>query len=102
EKYDEKASKNWKNDTSELMKQVILVIENVKNFEAKEIESDIKNWIQENELGMGKIMQPLRIAMVGDMKGPDLFEIISILKKPETVKRLNAAVNYFENSNFNK
>jgi len=97
EKYDEKASKNWKEDTSGLMQQVIFVIENVKNFEAKEIESDIKNWIQENELGMGKIMQPLRIALVGEMKGPDLFEIISVLGKTETTKRLNAAISNFKN-----
>lgn len=97
EKYDEKAAKNWKEDTSGLMQQVISVIENVKVFEAKEIESTIKNWIQENELGMGKIMQPLRIALVGEMKGPDLFEIISVLGKAETTKRLNAAINNFKN-----
>lgn len=97
EKYDEKASKNWKEDTSGLMQQVISVIENVKNFEAKEIESDIKNWIQENELGMGKIMQPLRISLVGEMKGPDLFEIISVLGKAETTKRLKTAINNFKN-----
>lgn len=97
EKYDEKAAKNWKEDTSGLMQQVISVIENVKNFEAKEIEADIKNWIQQNELGMGKIMQPLRIALVGEMKGPDLFEIISVLGITETIKRLNAAINNFKN-----
>lgn len=97
EKYDEKASKNWKEDTSNLMSQLISVIENVENFEAKEVETTIKNWIQENELGMGKIMQPLRISMVGEMKGPDLFEIISVLGKAETLKRLNAAINNFKN-----
>ncbi len=97
EKYDEKASKNWKEDTSGLMQQVISVIENVKIFEAKEIESTIKNWIQENELGMGKIMQPLRIAMVGEMKGPDLFEIIAVLGKDETIQRLHNAINNFKN-----
>lgn len=97
EKYDEKASKNWKEDTSGLMQQVISVIENVKVFEAKEIESTIKNWIQENELGMGKIMQPLRIAMVGEMKGPDLFEIIAVLGKDETIQRLHNAINNFKN-----
>lgn len=97
EKYDEKAAKNWKEGTSGLMQQVISVIENVKVFEAKEIESTIKSWIQENELGMGKIMQPLRIALVGEMKGPDLFEIISLLGKTETIKRLNTAINNFKN-----
>jgi len=94
--YDEKAAKNWKEDTADLMQQLILVIEKVENFEAKKIETDIKNWIQQNELGMGKIMQPLRIALVGAMKGPDLFEIISVLGKQETVKRINNCVSHFK------
>ncbi|WCM41228.1 glutamate--tRNA ligase [Flavobacterium sp. CBA20B-1] len=95
-KYEEKAAKNWKEDTSDFMQQIISVIENVKFFEAKEIETAVKNWIQENELGMGKIMQPLRIAMVGAMKGPDLFEIISLLGKEEAVQRLHNAINNFK------
>lgn len=95
-KYEEKAAKNWKEDTSDFMQQIIAVIENVKVFEAKEIETAVKNWIQENELGMGKIMQPLRIAMVGAMKGPDLFEIISLLGKEEAVQRLHNAINNFK------
>lgn len=93
--YDAKAAKNWKEDTNSLMEQVSSVIDNVANFEAKEIETTVKNWIQENELGMGKIMQPLRIAMVGEMKGPDLFEIIALLGKEEAKKRLYAAVGNF-------
>ncbi|UUV22395.1 glutamate--tRNA ligase [Paenimyroides aestuarii] len=94
--YEEKAAKNWKEDTSDFMQQIISVIENVKVFEAKEIETAVKNWIQENELGMGKIMQPLRIAMVGAMKGPDLFEIIALLGKDEAVQRLHNAINNFK------
>src|SRR5690606_12434670 len=70
EQYDEKAAKNWKDDTADLMQQVISVIENVENFDPIEIETTVKNWIQENELGMGKIMQPLRVSIVGAMKGP--------------------------------
>ena len=93
--YDAKAAKNWKEDTNSLMEQVSSVIDNVANFEAKEIETTVKNWIQENELGMGKIMQPLRIAMVGEMKGPDLFEIIALLGKEEAKKRLYAAIGNF-------
>lgn len=93
--YDAKAAKNWKEDTNSLMEQVSNVIDNVANFDAKEIETAVKNWIQENELGMGKIMQPLRIAMVGEMKGPDLFEIISSLGKAETKNRLHTAIQNF-------
>jgi len=100
ETYDEKAVKNWKNDTADLMHQVISVIENVDIFEPKKIETTVKNWIQENELGMGKIMQPLRVSIVGAMKGPDLFEIISVLGKQETVKRINNCIIHFKKQQF--
>ncbi|MBA5792088.1 glutamate--tRNA ligase [Flavobacterium sp. xlx-214] len=94
--YDEKAAKNWKEDTNNLMTQVIEVVSAIDSFEAKNIETIVKNWILEKELGMGKIMQPLRIALVGEMKGPDLFEIIAVLGKNETVNRLQAAINHFQ------
>jgi len=93
--YDAKAAKNWKEDTGELMQQVTELIGSIDEFEAKAIESRVKDWIQQNELGMGKIMQPLRIAMVGEMKGPDLFDIIATLGKEEAVNRLKKAVAYF-------
>ena len=79
------------------MNQIISVLENVKVFEAKEIENEVKNWIQENQIGMGKIMQPLRMSLVGEMKGPDLFEIITVLGKTETIKRINNCILFFKN-----
>lgn len=93
--YDAKAAKNWKADTGDLMQKVTEIITSVADFESKTIETTVKSWIQENELGMGKIMQPLRIAMVGAMKGPDLFEIIAVLGKEETAKRLENAIKHF-------
>lgn len=93
--YDPKAAKNWKEDTGSLMQHVTELIDSVERFEAKEVETKVKDWIQQNELGMGKIMQPLRIAMVGEMKGPDLFDIIATLGKEEAVSRLQKAIAYF-------
>lgn len=93
--YDPKAAKNWKEDTGSLMQHVTELIGSVERFEAKEVETKVKDWIQQNELGMGKIMQPLRIAMVGEMKGPDLFDIIATLGKEEAVNRLQKAIAYF-------
>jgi len=39
-------------------------------------------------------MMPMRLALVGEMKGPDVFEIISVLGKEETTLRLNKAIEY--------
>jgi glutamyl-tRNA synthetase len=45
-----------------------------------------------NEIGMGKVMQPLRLSLVGALKGPHLFDIIEMIGKEETVKRIVKAI----------
>ncbi len=90
--YDEKASKNWKEETPTLMKQVIEVLESIDDFTSLNIETILKDWMTVNEIGMGKVMQPLRLSLVGALKGPHLFDIIELIGKEETVKRIEKAI----------
>ena len=91
--YDAKASKSWNEDTFTWLGAVKNEIESLTSFEAKSIEEKVKTWISDNNVGMGKILQPLRVAMVGEMKGPDLFEIMSLLGKNEVIERINKVIN---------
>jgi glutamyl-tRNA synthetase len=93
--YDEKASKNWKEDTSELMKQVISELNNITDFTSLNIETILKEWMTTNEIGMGKVMQPLRLSLVGALKGPHLFDIIELIGKEETINRIEKAIAKF-------
>ncbi len=90
--YDEKATKNWKEETPELMKQLILVLKNIQDFTATNIENIVKDWMTQNEIGMGKVMQPLRLSLVGKMMGPHLFDIIEMIGKEETIKRIEKTI----------
>ncbi len=90
--YDEKATKNWNTETPNLMKQVISVLEAIEDFSALNIETVLKDWMTANEIGLGKVMQPLRLSLVGALKGPHLFDIIELLGKDETIQRLNNAL----------
>jgi glutamyl-tRNA synthetase len=90
--YDEKASKNWKEETPALMKQVIAVLESIQDFNSMNIETLLKEWMTTNEIGMGKVMQPLRLSLVGALKGPHLFDIIEMIGKEETVNRIDIAI----------
>src|SRR5690554_3571721 len=87
-KYDVKATKNFTEATHKWLSEVSIIIESIENFEPKAVEEKVKNWITGNNIGMGKVMQPLRVAMVGEMKGPDLFEIMAFLGRKETVLRI--------------
>src|SRR5690554_1879122 len=90
--YDEKALKNWKEETPGYMQQLISILNSSPKFEAEALEKGIKNWITNNEIPMGKVMQPLRISLVGAMKGPDIFQIIETIGQQETIKRLQNAI----------
>ena len=90
--YDEKAAKNWKEETPGLMQQLISVLENIGDFTSVNIETIVKDWMTENEIGMGKVMQPFRLSLVGALKGPHLFDIVEMIGKEETIKRLEKAI----------
>jgi glutamyl-tRNA synthetase len=90
--YDEKAAKNWKEETPELMQQLISVVENIGDFTSVNIETIVKDWMTQNEIGMGKVMQPFRLSLVGALKGPHLFDIVELIGKDETTKRLKKAI----------
>ena len=90
--YDEKAVKNWREETPGLMQQVISELEKIEDFTSVNIETLLKEWMTANEIGMGKVMQPLRLSLVGALKGPHLFDIIEMIGKAETVKRIEKAI----------
>ncbi len=90
--YDEKAAKNWKEETPGLMQQLISVLENVGDFSSVNVETIVKDWMTKNEIGMGKVMQPFRLSLVGALKGPHLFDIVELIGKDETIKRLEKAI----------
>ena len=93
EEYDAKfAKKQWKETTPDIIKQVTNVIEETIDFTSANIETSVKEWITNNELPFGKVLNPMRLAIVGAGKGPHLFDIIEMIGKEESVKRLNNAV----------
>ncbi|APG65827.1 glutamate--tRNA ligase [Tenacibaculum todarodis] len=91
--YDAKASKkSWKEGTAELMQELSEVIEGVSEFSSVNIETIVKEWITSKEIGFGKVMQPLRLSLVGAMKGPHLYDIIEFIGKQETINRIKTSI----------
>ncbi len=90
--YDEKAAKNWNSATPDLMQKVIAELNKIEDFTSVNIETLLKEWMTTNEIGMGKVMQPLRLSLVGALKGPHLFDIIEMIGKAETIKRIGKAI----------
>lgn len=93
--YDEKASaKAFKEGTKDVLKHVLSILEATEDYSEENLSKQIKGWITEKSIGFGKVMMPLRLALVGEMKGPDVFLILSILGKKESIKRVENAINF--------
>jgi len=58
----------------------------------EEYEHALTKVAEELEVGKGKLIHPLRLAVSGQSTGPGMFDILSILGKDEVVKRIKVAV----------
>ncbi len=91
--YNEKAvKKQWKEGTPKILNQLVSLLETMEDFSSENLENAVKQWISAEELSFGKVMPPLRLVMVGDMKGPHLFDIMELIGKEESIMRIERAV----------
>jgi glutamyl-tRNA synthetase len=91
--YNEKAAgKSFKEGTVAILHLVVEKLESVEDFQTASISEVVKGWITANEISFGKVMMPLRLSLVGEMKGPDVFDIVEILGKKESISRINKAI----------
>lgn len=93
ESYEEKSvKKRWKEDTPERMKELIEILKNITDLASEDTEKIVLGWITENNYHMGNVMNAFRLAVVGECKGPHMFDITAILGKEETIKRIKKAI----------
>lgn len=91
--YDEKSvKKRWKEDSAGRMQEIIDILQPLDDFSAAHTESTVMNWIESNGYHTGNIMNAFRVALVGEAKGPHLFDIVEIIGKEEVIKRLRKAI----------
>ncbi len=91
--YNEKVvKKQWKENTPAILNKIALLLESLEDFSSPVLEEMVKKWIGEEHLTFGQVMAPLRLVMVGDLKGPHLFDIMAMIGKEETLKRIVLAL----------
>lgn len=93
EQYDEKTvKKRWGSDSASHMKALQQVLLGIDDFSENNTETIVKQWIADNSLNMGSIMNCFRLCLVGEPKGPSIFAISEVLGKEETIKRIEKAI----------
>ena len=86
--------KAWKENSKDLMLQLIAQLEIADDSSVETLQTAVKGWITQNEIGFGKIMMPLRVALVGALEGVDVFDIIYLIGKAETIKRIHTLIDH--------
>lgn len=93
ENYDkEVVKKRWKEDTPASLEKIIHFLESIDEFTSINLEEKAKNFIHEQQMNMGQIMNVLRLCFVGESKGPGLFHIAEMIGKKETIERIRLAI----------
>ncbi|MDD6210806.1 MAG: glutamate--tRNA ligase [Bacteroidales bacterium] len=91
--YDEKAiKKRWKAESGKQLLELTEFLAGLNDFSASATEEPIKKWIDKKGYSLGGVMNTFRLALVGELKGPHIFEIMEMLGKDETIERTEKAV----------
>lgn len=97
--YDEKAvAKRWKAETPAMMAELReLMAAWDKYDDAEASEEYVKQWCEAKGYGLGNVMNPFRLMLVGELKGPHMFEVTAVLGKEETLRRMDVALQIIKN-----
>ena len=91
--YDEKTvKKRWKEDSAQCMTELMEVLKDIDDFSIENQEKIVMAWIESKGYKTGDIMNAFRLTLVGEGKGPHMFDISWVLGKEETLKRMKRAI----------
>lgn len=93
EEYDEKSvRKRWNAETPQLMNELIEVISGIEDFSCAKAEEIVIGWISEKGYNMGAVMNAFRLTVVGECKGPHMFDITELIGREETIARIRLGI----------
>lgn len=91
--YDEKTcKKRWKADSAAQLAELVEVLRTREPFDIEGTEEEVKAWIESKGYHLGNIMNATRLALVGEGKGPHIFDITEALGKEESIRRIQRAI----------
>lgn len=91
--YDEKTrKKRWKTDSATQLAELVEVLRSREPFDIEGTEEEVKAWIERKGYHLGNIMNAARLGLVGEGKGPHIFDITEALGKEESIRRIQRAI----------
>ena len=85
-------TRSWKEDSAQQLTELREVLEGIDDFSLENQEKIVHAWIEQKEYKLGNIMNAWRLTLVGEGKGPGMFDISAFLGKEETLRRMKRAI----------
>ena len=91
--YEEKSvKKRWSDETPRIMAELIEVLKSLTDFSSAAAEKTVLDWIVGKGYHMGNVMNAFRLTVVGECKGPHMFDITELIGREETIRRIQAGI----------
>ncbi len=91
--YDPKAvKKRWSAEMPTTMEALVALLKTQTDFSAAALEPVVMKWIADNEMHLGNVMNAFRLCVVGECKGPHMFDITALLGSDKTIARLQSGI----------
>ncbi len=96
--YDPKAIKKVlkKEGVKDLLEKIRTALDELQNWDEDSINKMVEDLCTQNEVGMGKIAQPIRVAITGSMVSPSIHDSLILLGKERTLERTDAMIKFME------
>ena len=93
EEYDEKTvKKRWKDNTAALLTEILPLLKDAPEFSRDVLHDSVAAYLEEKGIGMGQVMIGIRLCIVGSGTGPDLFTIMEMIGREETIARIDKGI----------
>ena len=92
--YEEKlVKKQWKGENPTMLAELKELLATIEDFSKENTEAQVRAWIEQKGLGLGQVMNTLRLALVGAGKGPGMFDVTEFIGREECIKRIESLIN---------
>ncbi len=84
--------KRWKPETPAILTELIALLKSLPSFKAADAEPVVLQWVADKGYHLGNVMNAFRLTLVGECKGPHIFEITELIGLDETVRRMERGI----------
>ncbi len=86
------SKKKWKEQTPKIIKELSVLLHDLKSFDAESVGACFKSFLETKELGFGAVMPAFRLSVTGLGAGASMNDIAALLGKKEVLKRIESAL----------